>query len=81
MSHVCWPLMLDGHTGIVSFHGSLYLCPSLGTAQITLLLPKFVHLKSVWVPCQVEKEEVRIRRTVGLKKDEYQLNRKKTRYY
>lgn len=28
---------------------------------------------------QVEKEEVRLRRTVGLKKDEYQLNKKKTR--
>jgi hypothetical protein len=28
---------------------------------------------------QVEKEEVRLRRTVGLKKDEYQLNKKKIR--
>lgn len=35
------------------------------------------HSAPMTVGLQVEKEEVRLRRTVGLKKDEYQLNKKK----
>lgn len=36
----------------------------------------FYHVKNLLLSPQIEKDEVRLRRTIGLKKDEYQLDRK-----
>ena len=56
----------EGYLGGQSKH---YLLQGLACAKSFLCL--------TMSDAQVEKEEVRLRRTIGLKKDEYQLNKKR----